>query len=37
MEDSVRGLVRLTTNSADSAGDDKFIGDRTLALFTKSN
>ncbi|CAD8140464.1 unnamed protein product [Paramecium pentaurelia] len=37
MEDDYRGLVRLTTNGPDIAGDDKFIGDRTLAVFTKTD
>lgn len=37
MENDYRGLVRLTTNAPDVAGDEKFIGDRTLAVFTKTD
>lgn len=37
MENDFRGLVRLTTNGPDLAGDEKFIGDRTLAVFTKTD
>lgn len=37
MENNFRGLIRLTTNAPDIAGDDKFIGDRTLAIFTKTD
>ena len=33
MVDDFRGLVRLTTNNEGS--DERFIGDRTLAVFTK--
>ncbi|CAD8143475.1 unnamed protein product [Paramecium octaurelia] len=37
MENDFTSLVRLTTNGPDLAADDKFIGDRTLAFFTKSD
>lgn len=37
MENDYRGLVRLTTNGPDIASDEKFIGDRTLAMFTKTD
>lgn len=33
MPDDLRGLVRLTTNNEGS--DERFIGDRTLAVFTR--
>ena len=37
MENDFTALVRLTTSGPDLAADDKFIGDRTLALFTKTD
>ncbi|CAK75737.1 unnamed protein product (macronuclear) [Paramecium tetraurelia] len=37
MEDEFRGLLRLTSNNEEVGQDNQFIGDRTLALFTKVN
>ncbi|CAD8190751.1 unnamed protein product [Paramecium octaurelia] len=37
MEDVFRGLLRLTSNNEEVGQDNQFIGDRTLALFTKVN